>query len=67
MTEAKTTGLIEEPLDRADLRLVPPPPDDAENWTKLMNLLFLYEQDQLFVWARGVRRALQQQEEEASA
>ncbi len=41
-----------------------PPPDDAENWTKLMNLLFLYEQDQLFVWARGVRHAV---EEEASA
>ncbi len=43
---------------RTDLCLVPPAPDDPENWKKLMNLLFVNEEDELFVWARGVRRVV---------
>lgn len=44
---------------RANLRLVPPSPDDPENWIKLMNLVFISEEDQLFTWLRSVRAALE--------
>lgn len=44
---------------RADLRLVPPDPGDPESWKRLMNLLFVSEQDELFAWAQGVRAAVE--------
>ena len=47
------------PGGRADLRLVPPPANDPESWIRLMNLLFVSEEDDLFVWARGVRAAVE--------
>lgn len=46
-------------------RLVPPPPDDPENWIRLLNFLYLHEQDQLFVWLRGVRQAVEEAEARA--
>lgn len=52
-------ALTPPPNGRADLRLVPPAPDDAESWKRLMNVLFVHEEDELFVWARGVRAALE--------
>jgi hypothetical protein len=40
------------------MHLVPPAPTDAENWKKLMNYLFVYERDQLFIWLRSVGAAV---------
>ena len=34
-----------------------PPPTDRANWKKLMNFLYVHEEDALFRWLRGVRRA----------
>ena len=39
------------------LRLAPPPIDHEPSWRRIMNLLYLHEQDQLFAWLRGVRAA----------
>ncbi len=40
------------------LRLVPPPPTDAENWKRLMNFVYVHEEDALFEWLREVRAAI---------
>ncbi len=45
---------------RTNLRLVPPSPDDPENWKRLMNVLFIHEEDALFRWARSVRAAVEE-------
>ena len=51
---------------RRSLHLVPPAPTDAENWKKLMNFLFVHEQDQLFVWLRSVRAAVDSAEKKTN-
>ena len=51
------------PTGRPDfLRPVPPPIDHEPSWRRLMNLLYLHEQDQLFAWLRGVRAAVEDAE-----
>ncbi len=47
---------------RMRLRMVPPPPDDEQCWNKLLNYLFLKEQDALFRWLKGVRRTVEEAE-----
>lgn len=49
------------------LRLVPPPPDDFENWKRLLNLLFILEEDRLFEWLRLVREEIVRVEREKRA
>jgi hypothetical protein len=44
------------------LRQVPPPVDSEYHWKKLMNFLFLHEQDALFEWLRTVREAAEDAE-----
>jgi hypothetical protein len=39
-----------------------PPVDSQYHWTKLMNLLFIKEQDGLFEWLRAVRAAVEEAE-----
>ncbi len=46
---------------RANLRLVPPSPNDPENWKRLMNVLFIHEEDALFHWARSVRATVEEE------
>ncbi len=45
-----------------------PPVDSEYHWKKLMNLLFIHEQDALFEWLRAVRAAVEegQKREEAA-
>jgi hypothetical protein len=50
-----------------DLRLAPPPPDDPECWKHLLNLLYAYEQDELFRWARSVREAVEEAKRKGAA
>ena len=40
------------------LRLVPLPPTDPEMWKRLLNRLYLLEEDDLFRWANEVRAAV---------
>ncbi len=47
------------PSGRADLRLAPPTADDPEYWRRLMNHLFLAEEDELFAWLRNVRAVVE--------
>ncbi len=48
------------PTGRTDLRLAPPAPDDPEAWKRLMNLLFVNEEDELFRWLRSVRAVVEE-------
>jgi hypothetical protein len=34
------------------LRAVPPPPGDPESWQRLLNVLYLHGQDDLFRWSK---------------
>jgi hypothetical protein len=43
---------------RAPLRAVVPPPGGSDAWPRLLNFLYLHEQDELFRWCREVRAAL---------
>ncbi len=47
------------------LRPVPPPPDSEYMWRRLMNFLFVHEQDDLFVWLRSVRAVVEDAEKKA--
>ncbi len=49
------------------LRLVPPPPDSAEMWKRLLNRLYLDEEDELFKWAKATREAIPGAEEARAA
>ncbi len=49
------------------LKVVPPPPTDAEMWKKLLNFLYLHKQDALFKWAKGVQAAVHDAEREKSS
>ena len=51
----------------APSRPVVSPPTDAEHWKRLMNFLFVHEEDALFRWLRGVRRAVEEAEERERA
>jgi hypothetical protein len=42
------------------LQLVLPPIDDPDAWRRLLNLLYLHKQDELFRWAQTVRKAAEQ-------
>ena len=44
-----------------------PPPTDPESWKRLMNFLFVHEEDALFRWLRGVRRVVEDAERERAA
>ena len=44
------------------LPLAPLTPDDAEQWKRLFNYLFLCEEDDLFQWLRYVRAAVEGRE-----
>jgi hypothetical protein len=41
------------------LRLAPLP-DDFERWKRLMNLVFLLEEDRLFEWLKTVQAAVEE-------
>lgn len=49
-------------MSRAKLRPVPPPADHEPSWRRLMNLVYLLEEDQLFAWLRCVRVAVEEHE-----
>ena len=56
------------PHDRPNSpRPVVPPPTDRESWKRLMNFLFVHEEDALFRWLRGVRRVVEDAERERAA
>lgn len=42
------------------MRLAPPPPTDEANWRRLLNLVYIAEEDALFVWLRSVREAVEE-------
>jgi hypothetical protein len=44
------------------VRLVPPLPDDAAMWKRLLNHLYRCEEDYLFEWLRSVRAEVVMQE-----
>jgi hypothetical protein len=43
---------------RDRLRPLPPPVDSEFMWRKLLNALYVYEQDELFVWVKRVREEI---------
>jgi hypothetical protein len=49
------------------LTLCPSPPDDEKLWARLLNHLYLCEEDELFRWARRVRAYVRDYPEEESA
>ncbi len=50
--------------DMRNLKLVPPPIDDPEQWKRLLNYLYVTKQDSLFCWLQDVRRYVEAQERE---
>jgi hypothetical protein len=50
-------------VSSAALRLVPPLPDDPYMWKQLMNLCYGAGEDELFVWLRSVREAVEDAEQ----
>jgi hypothetical protein len=54
-------------MSRRRLKAVTPPPTDAESWKRLMNFLFICEQDGLFEWLRdSVRPAVEEGKKRAA-
>jgi hypothetical protein len=49
------------------LTLVPPPPDDERMWRRLLNHVYLCEEDELFRWLRSVRQAVRTNREDGEA
>ncbi len=47
------------------LRAVPSPADSLEMWKRLMNHLYCYKEDTLFVCLRSVRRVVEEGEDHA--
>jgi hypothetical protein len=48
--------------ERPKLRLAPPPVDSEHHWRRLMNLVYLAEEDALFRWLRQVRATVEEAE-----
>ena len=44
---------------RPNLGSVPPPVDSKHHWRRLMNLVYLAEEDALFRWLRQVRATVE--------
>jgi hypothetical protein len=49
------------------LKEAPPPVTDERCWRRVLNFMYLYEQDSLFVWLRSGRRVVEEEAEKREA
>ncbi len=49
-------------MSKQRIRSVPPPVNSEHHWRRLMNHLYGCGEDELFVWLRSVRQAVEEAE-----
>ena len=54
-------------MNAKKLRPVPPLPTDERCWRRLLNVLYLAEEDELFRWAQLVRQVVEENERTEAA